>query len=202
MGDGFSRVGENPGSTASSLIASAKAGDAEAWSRLATLYGPMVYRWARGFGLQPTDARDVAQDVFRNVHAGLERFEHERPNRRFRGWLWTITRNEVRQYARRLAKQPLAHGGTTAQVALQQLPEFDAQVDEPDKDQTSARLAHRAVELIRAEFEPNTWQAFWRTAVDGQPSAVVAEELGMSDGAVRQAKYRVLGRLREMLTND
>ena len=29
-------------------------------------------------------------------------------------------------------------------------------------------LLHRALDVIRGEFEPRTWQAFWRTAVDGR----------------------------------
>ncbi len=55
----------------------------------------------------------------------------------------------------------------------------------------------RALELVRGEFEVTTWQAFWRTTVDGQNPADVGRELGLSAGAVRQAKYRVLRRLRQ-----
>jgi RNA polymerase sigma-70 factor (ECF subfamily) len=57
----------------------------------------------------------------------------------------------------------------------------------------------RAIELIRAEFEDRTWRAFWLTAVEGRMAAEVGVELGMAKGAVRQAKYRVLRRLREEL---
>jgi RNA polymerase sigma-70 factor (ECF subfamily) len=49
------------------------------------------------------------------------------------------------------------------------------------------------------EFEERTWQAFWRTAVDGRSAADVGAELGMTPGAVRVAKSRVLHRLREEL---
>ncbi len=42
----------------------------------------------------------------------------------------------------------------------------------------------RAVELVRAEFEDFTWQAFWRVAVDGQRPGDVAEELSMTVHAV------------------
>lgn len=62
-----------------------------------------------------------------------------------------------------------------------------------------ATLVRRAAALVRSEFEDHTWQAFWRTTVDGQSSVAVAAELGMSAGAVRQAKYKVLRRLRHEL---
>ena len=60
-------------------------------------------------------------------------------------------------------------------------------------------LLRRALELIRVEFEEPTWQAFWRTTADGLSAIDVAAELGLSPGAVRQAKYRVLRRLRQEL---
>jgi RNA polymerase sigma-70 factor (ECF subfamily) len=60
-------------------------------------------------------------------------------------------------------------------------------------------LFRRGLELIRRDFEDRTWQAFWRTAVDGRATADVAAELGMSPGGVRVAKSRVLQRLRSEL---
>jgi RNA polymerase sigma-70 factor (ECF subfamily) len=57
----------------------------------------------------------------------------------------------------------------------------------------------RALEMIRGDFEPQTWQAFWRVRVDGQPPVTVATEIGMTAKAVRAAKGRVLRRLREEL---
>jgi RNA polymerase sigma-70 factor (ECF subfamily) len=60
-------------------------------------------------------------------------------------------------------------------------------------------LRLRALELIRAEFEPKTLTAFWRVTVDGEATADVARDLGITPSAVRLAKSRVLRRLREEL---
>jgi DNA-directed RNA polymerase specialized sigma24 family protein len=54
-----------------------------------------------------------------------------------------------------------------------------------------------AVDRIRCDFEDTTWQAFWQTSVDDRESRDVAEELGMSVGAVYIARSRVLARLRK-----
>jgi RNA polymerase sigma-70 factor, ECF subfamily len=51
--------------------------------------------------------------------------------------------------------------------------------------------------VVKPDFQPATWEAFTRFALDGRPAAQVAEELGMSESAVMQAKFRVLERLRE-----
>ena len=50
---------------------------------------------------------------------------------------------------------------------------------------------------VEGDFEPSTWQAFIRFAVEGRPAAQVAGELGVTESAVVQAKFRVLKRLRE-----
>jgi RNA polymerase sigma-70 factor (ECF subfamily) len=53
------------------------------------------------------------------------------------------------------------------------------------------------MELVKDEFQPATWQAFWQTAVDGKPAAEVGAGLKMTPGAVYVAKSRVLARLRD-----
>jgi RNA polymerase sigma-70 factor (ECF subfamily) len=65
----------------------------------------------------------------------------------------------------------------------------------------------RALEMIRGEFEPTSWTAFWRMAVEGHSASEIAGDLGWngSDKAdaargakrVRQAKLRIANRLRE-----
>jgi RNA polymerase sigma-70 factor (ECF subfamily) len=57
-------------------------------------------------------------------------------------------------------------------------------------------LARRAMELMEAEFEANTWKACWESVVSDRPAAEIAVELGMTVNAVYLAKSRVLRRLR------
>ncbi len=51
--------------------------------------------------------------------------------------------------------------------------------------------------VVQPDFSPATWEAFRRFALEGQPAARVAGELGMSENAVIRSKARVLKRLRE-----
>ena len=57
-------------------------------------------------------------------------------------------------------------------------------------------LFEKLLDIVRPDFDPTTWKAFRRFALDGLPAARVAEELALSEGAVLQAKARVLKRLR------
>jgi RNA polymerase sigma-70 factor (ECF subfamily) len=91
-------------------------------------------------------------------------------------------------------------GGSTAWQSLANLPDPSGI---PDEEPTGVRplneLVSRGLEQVRGEFETKTWQSFWRTAVDGLATAVVAEQLGLTPAAVRQNRSRVLRRLRQQL---
>jgi len=187
------------GSTSASLIARVKLRDSEAWERFAQLYSPLVYGWARRGGLRDSDAADIVQEVFSAVTAKIDDFQKNRENSSFRAWLWAITRNLVRLHYRRAAQRPEAKGGSTAVLQLQQYPEFLEQDADPSGIDDRRALVHRALRLIRKDFTERNWRAFWQLAIEGQGAAEIAEELGMTASAVRQAKYRVLCRLREEL---
>ena len=74
--------------------------DDEAWQRLVHLYSPLVYRLCRRSQLQQDDAQDIAQEVFRAIHRRVVDFKKQGKQHSFRGWLWTITRNKIRDLAR------------------------------------------------------------------------------------------------------
>jgi RNA polymerase sigma-70 factor (ECF subfamily) len=192
---------DTPGSTAASLLQRLRAKESAAWERLCQLYGPLVYRRCRSSGLQDTDAADVVQEVFRAVTVSLDRFHHEAPTDSFRGWLWGITRNKLHNHFRARAANPAGAGGSDAQQQLLQVPETPPE-STVDGRKPDAVLVQRALALIQIEFEERTWRAFWRSAVDGQAAKDIAQELGMTSRAVRQAKYRVLRRLRQELGED
>ena len=191
--------------TSGTLINAARADDPQAWNRLVALYSPLVYHWCRGWQLQPHDAADVVQEVFQSVAVSMRGFRKSQPNDTFRGWLRTITRNKVYDHFRRTNRQPQAAGGTEmgqclADVAAPPLASEERPPDGPPPDDEPERLLFfRALELIRGEFAESSWQAFWRTTVDGLSAPEVAAELGLSPGAVRVAKSRVLQRLRSEL---
>jgi RNA polymerase sigma-70 factor (ECF subfamily) len=119
---------------------------------------------------------------------------------RFRGWLWKIARSKICDHHRREAGEAKAVGGSQAQTWLAQVPErwSEDSADRADQSEMTS-LFHRAIPLIRAEFEDRTWDAFWRVAVEGHTTTDVAAELGISASGVRQAKSRVLRRLRAEL---
>ena len=194
-----SPVSDFRASMSTGLLSGLRAHEAEAWHRLVGLYGPVIYGWCKRQGLQPSDAEDVVQEVFRTVLARIGDFRRERPADTFRGWLWTITRNKLGDYIRRCATQPLPVGGSEARERLEQVPVPLAAESVGDGLHALGGVCHRALELIRDEYEVPTWQAFWQVVGEGRKPAEVAVDLGLSLNAVYLAKSRVLRRLREVL---
>ncbi len=186
--------------TRTSLLDRAKQRDAVAWHELVDLYGPLVATWCKQCGLETHSSADCVQDVFSAVAVSMSAFEPSRTSGSFRSWLWTITRRKVIDGLRRQKKSPQALGGSTAAAMFQSLEDFaSVPEDEPSEANHIRDLVHRALLQVQSEFEPTTWQAFWRTVVDGLPSDLVAADLNVTPAAIRQSRSRILRRLRQQL---
>ena len=188
-----------PPLTRVTLLARIKDGrDADAWREFVQLYGPVVYRFARNRGLQDADAADLMQDVMRSVARNANRMEYDPKRGTFRGWLYTVTRNKIYNFLSSQKNRPRGTGDADAQERLDATPAREEEGPDADwEKEYQRRLSARAMELVKGEFQPNTWSAFWQTAVDGKPAAEVGVALKMSAGAVYVAKSRVLARLRD-----
>lgn len=189
-------VDDSPLTRASLLLQIRDGTNHVAWQEFMRLYGPVVYGFARKRGLQDADAADLMQDVMRSVSTSIGRLDYDRNQGAFRGWLFTITRNKVFNFLSARRIRPQGSGDTTTNRLL------DAQPDASDgadvwEVEYQRRLAALAMERVKSEFQENTWQAFWLTAVDGTSAADAAKRIGMSPGAIYVAKSRVLARLKE-----
>lgn len=187
-------------STRLSLLSRARGQDPEAWQELVSLYGPLVAYWCHRCKLSPHATADCIQDVFLAVSKSLHRYDSRRESGAFRGWLWKITLNCIRDNIRRDKRNALASGGSTAHHRLEQYPDATSiPEDEPSGIDALRDLMKRAMEQVRGEFEHRTWEIFSRAVIDQIPTGIVAVEFGIQPATVRQVRCRVLKRLREQL---
>lgn len=146
-------------------------------------------------GLQDADAADLAQIVLGRLLIAAPEFRYDPSRGQFRAWLFTITRRELLKMGQRAARQAAASGGSEVRQILEQQPGSDAEQADWDLEY-HWHLFEWAARKVHAEFRAATWQAFWSTAVENREAKQVAEELGMSVGAVYIARSRVLSRIR------
>jgi RNA polymerase sigma-70 factor, ECF subfamily len=181
--------------TSSSLLRLAVAGEPDAWQRIVTLYSPLVRHWCRQARVPDHAIQDVSQEVFAAVCSKLESFRADRPGTTFRAWMRGIARHKLQHYFH--DRGEAAAGGTDAQMRLQQVPAPSDEVELSEEPADAAAVYQQALGMVRNQFEERTWKAFWRVAVEDRSPAEVAAEMGITPNAVRQAKSRVLRRLKE-----
>ena len=169
-------------------------GDQDAWRRFVKLYSPLIYYWARRQGLDTQDAADLAQEVFALLVQKMPEFTYD-AQKSFRAWLRTVTQNKLRDMRKR-RPPPLPTGGGSAFGDLPDTSDDNAAFELKEHQQ---QLVRRALRLMQADFQPTTWKACWELVVSERSAAEVAAELGMTEGAVYAAKFRVLARLRDEL---
>src|SRR5262245_37944310 len=150
-----------------------------AWRTFLGRYQPMIHRWARRSGLSHDDADEVTAAVLSRLVTALRDFVYD-PAHRFRGWLKTLVENEVRGLYRQRARRPGDRGSGAPPVHLRlgevatadTVDELVAQLD--DTLGRDLRDAEEVSRRVRARVEPNTWHAFWLTAVGKEPGRDVA----------------------------
>jgi RNA polymerase sigma-70 factor (ECF subfamily) len=170
--------------------------DRMAWADFVQLYGPLIHAYGLHRGLQDADAADLVQEVLRRVSRAISKFEYDRERGSFRGWLLTVTRNELRRIAGRKDRQARGSGDTQVQGLLEQQSANDDADAQWDREYRW-NLFLWAAERVKPEFREATWKAFWRTVVEGEPCEQVAAEIQLSVGAVYIARSRVTARIRQ-----
>jgi RNA polymerase sigma factor (sigma-70 family) len=170
--------------------------DASEWRRLRDIYLPMIRRWLSHLPNLHDELDDLTQEVLVVLFRELPSFERRRDGS-FRAWLRQITVNRMYAFWKTRRKQPLALGGPETDQLLAQLADPTSDLARQWDQDHDKHVFGKLLAIVEGDFEPSTWQAFTRFALEGRPAAQVAGELGVTESAVVQAKFRILKRLRE-----
>jgi RNA polymerase sigma factor (sigma-70 family) len=192
-------MSESPTTRHSLLVRLRDAGDELAWSQFVEIYAPLVYGFARKHGLQDADAADVTQDVLRSVATAAKKLEYDPQRGSFRGWLFTVVRNRLRDFWAGQARQCQGSGDPDTNRRLQELPAREEDQESLWEQEYERQLFNWAAAQVRSDFQDSTWQAFWQTAVQGKSGKEVAKELRMSVAGVYLAKGRVMAKLKAQI---
>ena len=169
--------------------------DARSWREFATLYGPVLKRYARARGLRQVDAEDVAQEVMSILVKRLPSFEYCRRKGRFSGWLRKVANNQVNK----MLSKP--RPGLVRSSIMESLRQSEAEAtDLWERIWLRQHLSYCLV-AVREEFAPNTFDAFRRVVLDEWPVPKVCAALGMNRNQVYLAKSRVLRRVKERMVD-
>jgi len=185
-----------PSTRASLLMRLRDPRDHAAWVEFVDIYEPLTYRLLRRHGLQDADAAEIMQELFLAVSRTVERWDPSAERGSFRGWLRRVVRNMVINWLKQCDRRPRGAGGSDMLALLRDLPDDKCPESAAFDTELQRALFHRAGEIVRGNVQTTTWQAFWETSVVGASQLETSKKLGITIGAVRIAKCRVLAQLK------
>jgi RNA polymerase sigma-70 factor (ECF subfamily) len=175
------------------------------WEEFVALYGRLILAWGqRNFGLQPSDAENLCQEVLLRVWRGLATFDPARG--RFRAWLYGCVRHVACDLRR---GRPGERVGGDFGEPLAPAPDgwgppveggIDAALGRLEEEGFVAERLQRAVAAVRDRVQPGTWKAFLLFELFELSAKEIAPLLGMKPLAVNQAVFRVRHLLHRSLT--
>jgi RNA polymerase sigma-70 factor, ECF subfamily len=174
------------------LLRRARAGDQDAFAELVVAHADRVYGALHRFGLDPSDADEVAQEVFLRAWRGLARFEERA---KFSTWLYRIAFNEAQRRLSRRAP-PSAEPDPRGDDPIISVPESPHLGPEAQTlDHEFGQALERALEQLPAQ---------WRAAVvlrdiEGLSTQEAAEIIGVREAAFKSRLHRGRMQLRALL---
>jgi RNA polymerase sigma factor (sigma-70 family) len=170
--------------------------DQQAWEEFVGRYQRALTSWARRWGVQGSDAQDLAQEVLLKLVRHMRYFRYD-PALSFRGWLKTVAyRTLVRQQEKSQRSLQLGeswHGHLVDSVEARE------ELDRLLRSQAEQELFELAAERVKARVKTLTWRAFEMSAIEGLSGEEAAHRLGISVSSVYVARYRVQKMLRETI---
>ena len=174
------------------LIRRARAGDEDAFAELVTMHAARVTGALRRFGLDPSEADDVAQDVFLRAWRGLARFQERA---QFSTWLYRIAFNEAQ---RRLSRR----GPVRAEPEQGRDDPLGTLPADPHLGPEAQALDHELERTLNKALDKLPAQ--WRAAVvlrdiEGLSTREAAEIAGVREAAFKSRLRRGRMQLRALL---
>lgn len=162
------------------LVDAILAGEPDAFDRLHALYSQRIYRFAVKRLGDPTEAEDVVQDVFLEVHRCLASWEGRSA---LLTWMFGIAHHQL---CRRFRKK------TPIGVPIEQLEAAPPVAPESPSDQRveAVRMLEICADALDEDVSEAQREIFDLYYGDNQPTKVIAEELGKSNQAVKISLFR------------
>ena len=179
------------------LIEKLKQGDEAAFKSVVETWQDMVYNTAIGILQQPTDAEDVAQEVFMQVYESIHTFKGES---KFSTWLYRITLTKAMDHIRRKRRKKRF-------AFIQSLFGQDNELIHDPGDffhpGVSFENKEKAAILFKAisQLPENQKIAFTLHKIEGLSYQEVTEVMKLSLSSVESLMHRAKANLKKILEN-
>ena len=158
----------------------------------------LIHTWCSEYRLNDEVLDDLCHQIWIELAERMRTFRYD-PGRTFRGWLRQFCHCRAIDMLRKQRAERARFPGDQRAVELLLVHKVVADAEDDDSVPGRSQLLSQAAQIqqaVKERVEPQTWQAFWRIAVEGCSFREAAQELGMSYAAVFAAHKRVARMLR------
>jgi RNA polymerase sigma-70 factor (ECF subfamily) len=170
------------------LMSAYLAGDEHAFGELFRMYAPVLIRFFMRHGKRRSDAQDLTQDTFLQLHRARADFRAGEP---LRPWLFTIARNRCHDHSRRVRRRPEA----SCEVDHYEAP----QAEHENQTLIVAERSH-ALHAALAKLPVPERRLLDEHWFGERAFAEIAARDGVQSSTVRVRAFRACQRLREMIS--
>lgn len=164
----------------SALLDRCRLGDSLAWEALVRRYQSRVYGIAFHYVRDPTEARDLAQEIFIQVYSRLDRFSGDA----FLPWLLRLARNRAIDHLRRRKARPPADD-----LQVDEQTQLIDPADSPEEAWVRDRrkqLVHRAIGGLSEQNR----EMILLKEIQGLNFREIAQMLQIPEGTVKSRSHR------------
>ncbi len=156
-----------------------------AWKELVARYSRLVYSIPLRYGLSPSDADDVFQNVFLIVHRRLHTLKHQDLRA---PWLITVTHREAQRLGKKLP-------------SFAELDDTLSDGADPPQDLVERWERQHLVHQALAQMEPRCRDILTTLFLDSTPTSyeTLSARLGITVGSIGPTRARCFKKLRAIL---
>lgn len=166
-------------------------GDRQSYKILVDRHSPMVFHLARRFSNNEEIVKDLAQQVFVKAYERLESF---RGNASFSSWLYRLSMNHFRDYAKDVRRKNQRFSEMEDYELNTQLGHEETPDQNIEEEEQSARLFEALGQLPEEYSKPLLLK--YR---DGMSYKVISDRLGVSVSALKVRVHRARKELKQIM---
>lgn len=169
-----------------------------AWRRFYRRYTPMLLSYAKRVGLTDADAQDVVAETLTTFVEAYRAGRYDRNRARLKSWLGGIAQKKIYKFHAR--RKPVSLDVPVGEDSARSLdPQAPYEPDEAFEREWQLERLNEALDRLRTESDPDTYQAFDLYALKSWPVAKVATFLNVTRNAVYISKTRCVQKLQRIV---
>lgn len=150
---------------------------------------PYLRRRALAATSNTADAEEVCQEAFFRLLQQVEATDFDIPAPKLPAWLYGIFRNTLRERLRAQNRQLQR----TSHLSIDEIPAPDSL---PSDAEGMGDFIQKLLRLAQSSVSPRNWEIFMKMTLEGSGVDELAQQFGLSLGAVYQIRHRVRAFLR------